>query len=169
VNAHIAAIENRSVVIEPQEILMSIKSYLLALAVGAASITMVVTSGDAQESSPIRLEPGLWTVVQKMSEDGRPVSEETKSICYAQDPVKAFLQQLDLDKNCTAQPALAGKTVTVSLVCKSPTSPSTAMAAEITIVLEDARHFTQSTQITWPSKSETHHMSDARQVGPCPN
>jgi hypothetical protein len=150
---------------------MSIKSYLLALAVCAASITMAVTSGDAQESSPIRLEPGLWTVVLKTTQDGQPVPDKTNSVCYAQDPVKAFLEQLDQDKKCTAQRALAGRTLTVSMVCKSPIS-ATAVATEITFVLEDARHFTQSMQITWTrpeSKSETYLMADARQVGPCPN
>jgi uncharacterized protein DUF3617 len=145
-----------------------------AVAIAAVGFVVGTCSPSPEQNNPhIRLEPGLWSVKMKMTQDGSPVGEATQSHCYTEaefdDPMHTFAPA-DQNKPCTVKHSVTGRTLRVTSTCKLPDG-TTELTQDITWVFEDTRHFTQSTRTvsTGPTeKTELMVTADFRLTGPCP-
>ena len=152
-----------------------IAATLLAAAIIAGAVSSFAA---AQDRPSIRLEPGLWKVLIKSSQDGKPLPDKTENRCYSaaefDDLVATFATPFP-DHDCTRNHAVSGKTLTLTATCKgeAPQGGTLLVRQEGSYVFEDARRFTGSliTTFTLPNQpSTTFSLSkNAEYVGPCPN
>jgi hypothetical protein len=132
----------------------------------------------AQERPSVRPEPGLWKVLLKFSQNGKPMSDKTESICYSaaqfDDLVATFATPFP-DHDCTRNHAVAGKTLTLTAACKedAPQGGTLSVTQEGSYVFEDAGRFTGSLVTTFapPNQPVTVISTSkaAERVGPCPD
>ena len=132
----------------------------------------------AQDHPSIKLEPGLWRVLIKTSQNGKPQPDKTENRCYSaaelDDLVKTFAT-LFADHDCTRSHAVSGKILTLSAACIEPAPQGGALVVngEGSYVFEDDKHFTGSvvTTFTMPNQPSTaiSLSKNAEYVSPCPN
>jgi hypothetical protein len=144
----------------------------------ALLIATLGSSVSAQDRSSIRLEPGLWRVLIKSSQNGKPLPDKTESRCYSaaefDDLAKTFAT-LFAEHDCTRSHAISGNTLTLSAACTSPAPQGGTLVVkgEGSYVFEDDKHFTSSVATTFamPNQPSTaiSLSKNAEYVSPCPN
>jgi len=132
----------------------------------------------AQDRPSVRLEPGLWKVLIKFTQDGKPLPDKTENRCYSaaeiDDPVTTF-GTLFANQACTRSHAIADKTLSFGATCTGPAPAGGTLfvKGEGSYVFEDARRFTsrQVTTFTLPNQPSTviSTTKEAEYAGPCPN
>ncbi len=132
----------------------------------------------AQDHPSIKLEPGLWRVLIKTSQNGKPQPDKTENRCYSaaefDDLVNTFAT-LFVDHDCTRHHTVEGKTLTLSAACTEPAPQGGTLVVngEGSYVFEDDKHFTSSvvTTFTLPNQPGTvvSLSKNAAYVSPCPN
>jgi hypothetical protein len=132
----------------------------------------------AQDVPSIKLEPGLWKVSTKTSQNGQPMPEKTENRCYSaaefSDLVKTFAT-LFADHDCTRNHAFSGKTLTLSAACSTPAPQggNLVVKGEGSYVFEDDKRFTSTVVSTFalPNQPTTAFSvtKSAEYVGPCSN
>src|ERR1700720_4556623 len=98
---------------------------MIRIAAGFFIATIFVAAASAlaaaQDRPSIRLEPGLWKVLTKFSQDGKPLPDKTENRCYSaadfDDLVTTFATPFP-DQDCTRNHAISGKTLTLTATCK---------------------------------------------------
>jgi hypothetical protein len=132
----------------------------------------------AQDVPSIKLEPGLWKVLTRTSQNGQSMPDKTENRCYSasefNDLVKTFAT-LFADHDCTRNHAFSGKTLTLSAACSTPVPQggSLVVKGEGSYVFEDDKRFTSTVISTFalPSQPSTAFTvtKNAEYVGPCTN
>src|ERR1700730_4975193 len=125
--------------------------FFLAMIVVAAASPFAA----AQDRPSIRLEPGLWKVLTKSSQDGKPLPDKTEKRCYSApefDDRATTFATLFADHDCTRTHAVSGKTLTLSAICNAPTPQGGTLVVkgEGSYVFEDDKRFTGSIVSTFP-------------------
>jgi hypothetical protein len=151
--------------------------------VAGLSITAILVAAmsplaSAQDRLSVRLEPGLWKVLTKFSQDGKTLPDKTENRCYSaaefDDLVTTFATPFP-DQDCTRNHAISGKTLTLTATCKgeAPQGGTLSVRQEGSYVFEDAGRFTGSlvTTFTLPNQPSTAFSTTkvAEHVGACPN
>ena len=149
-----------------------------SLSIAAISIAAASPLASAQDRLSVRPEPGLWKVLIKSSQDGKPMPDKTENRCYSaaefDDLVTTFATPF-ADHDCTRNHVVSGQTLTLTATCKSeaPQGGTLLVRQEGSYVFEDAGRFTGSlfTTFTLPNQpSIAFSMTKfAEHVGPCPN
>ncbi len=147
--------------------------WVAAILVAAAS-----SFAAAQEAVSVKPEPGLWKVLLKSTQDGKPLPDKTESICYSaaqfDDLVATFATPFP-DHDCTRNHTIAGMTLTLTAACKedAPQGGTLSVKQEGSYVFEDARRFTGALVTTFapPNQPSTVFSTTktAERVGSCPN
>jgi uncharacterized protein DUF3617 len=132
----------------------------------------------SRDAPSIKLEPGLWKVLTKTTQNGQAMPDKTENRCYSaaefSDLVKTFAT-LFADHDCTRNHAFAGKTLSLSAACNTPAPQggSLVVKGEGSYVFEDDKRFTSTIVSTFamPSQPSTAFSvtKTAEYVGPCPN
>jgi hypothetical protein len=130
----------------------------------------------AQDETSIKLEPGLWRLLTKSSQNGKALPEKTEDRCYSAAELDdlATTFKLFADHDCTRDHAVVGKTLTLAATCSapSPQGGTLVVKGEGSYVLEDDKHFTSSivSTFTLPSQPSITFSTtkNAEHVGPCP-
>jgi hypothetical protein len=145
----------------------------------AAALFLATMSSlaSAQEGTSIKLEPGLWRVLTKSSQDGKPLPDKTENRCYSAAELDdlATTFKLFADHVCTRNHAVVGKTLTLAATCSSPTPQGGILVVkgEGSYVFEDDKHFTSSivSTFTLPNQPSITFSTtkNSEHVGPCPN
>ncbi len=153
----------------------SLAATLLAAAIIAGAVSSFAA---AQDRPSIRLEPGLWKVLIKTSQNGKPLPDKSENRCYSvaefDDLVATFATPFP-DHDCTRNHAVSGKTLTLTATCKgeAPQGGTLLVRQEGSYVFEDARRFTGSLITTFTLRNQpstTFSLTkNAEYVGPCPN
>ena len=149
------------------------------LSVVAVFISAASPLASAQDRVAVRLEPGLWKVLTKSSQNGTPLPDKTENRCYSaaefDDLVATFATPFP-DKDCsTRDHAVAGNTLTLSATCKGegPQGGTLSVKQEGSYVFEDAKRFTGTLTTTFALPNQPSIVFSlskrAEQVGPCPN
>jgi hypothetical protein len=138
----------------------------------------VCSFASAQDRPSIRLDPGLWKVLIKTSQNGKPLPDKTENRCYSaaefDDLVATFATPFP-DHDCTRNHAVSGKTLTLTATCKgeAPQGGTLLVRQEGSYAFEDAKRFAGSliTTFTLPNQPSTTFSltKNAEYVGPCPN
>ena len=132
----------------------------------------------AQDRPSIKLEPGLWRVLIKTSQNGKPQPDKTENRCYSAaefDDLVATFATLFTDHVCTRSHAISGKILTLSAACTGPAPQGGTLVvkAEGSYVFEDDKRFTSSvvSTFTLPNQPGTviSLSKNAEYVGPCSN
>ena len=132
----------------------------------------------AQDRPSVRPEPGLWKVLLKFSQNGKPMPDKTENICYSaaqfDDLVATFATPFP-DHDCTRNHAVADKTLTLTASCKeeAPQGGTLSVKQEGSYMFEDAGRFLGSLVTTFapPNQPSTVFSTTktAERVGPCPD
>jgi hypothetical protein len=132
----------------------------------------------SRDAPSIKLEPGLWKILTKTTQNGQAMPDKTENRCYSvaefSDLVKTFAT-LFADHDCTRNHAFSGKTLTLSAACTAPVPQggSLVVKGEGSYVFEDDKRFTGTVVSTFamPSQPSTSFSvtKNAEYVGPCPN
>ena len=148
--------------------------------IAALSIAVAGLSAPAlaQDRPSVRLEPGLWKVLIKFSQDDKPLPDKTENRCYSaaevDDPVATFAT-LFPNQVCSRSHEVSDKTLAFAAVCTgaAPGGGTLSVKGNGAYVFEHARRFTsqQVTTFTLPNQPSTviTTSKDAEYVGPCPN
>ena len=155
---------------------------MIRIAAGLFTATILVAAvspfATAQDRPSIRLVPGLWKVLTKSSQDGKPLPDKTENRCYSAaefDDLAATFATLFADHDCTRSHAFSGHTMTLAATCSAPAPQGGTLTVkgEGSYIFEDDKRFTGSVVSTFmlPNQpgtifSVTKH---AEYVGPCPN
>jgi hypothetical protein len=150
----------------------------IAACLSIAAIFVASPIASAQDRPPVRPEPGLWKVLTKFSQDGKPLPDKTENRCYSaaefDDLVATFATPFP-DHDCTRNHAFAGKTLTLTATCKeaAPQGGTLSVRQEGSYVFEDAKRFTGTLATTFvpPNQPSTavSVTKVAEHVGSCPN
>jgi hypothetical protein len=147
------------------------------LFIAAILVAAVGSFASAQNSLSVRPEPGLWKVLTKFSQDGKPLPNKTEHRCFSaaefDDLVATFATPFP-DHDCTRNHAFSGKTLTLTAACKEEAPQGTlSVRQEGSYVFEDAKRFTGTLVTTFAplnQPSTTVSVTKAAEhVGPCPN
>jgi uncharacterized protein DUF3617 len=148
------------------------------LSMAAILIAAASSFASAQDRLSVRPEPGLWKVLIKFSQDGKPLPDKTENRCYSaadfEDLATTFATPFP-DQDCTRNHAISGKTLTLTAMCKgeAPQGGTLLVRQEGSYVFEDAGRFTSGlvTTFTLPNQPSTVFSTTkvAEHVGPCPN
>jgi hypothetical protein len=139
-------------------------------------VAAVNSSAAAQDRPSIRLEPGLWKVLTKSSQDGKPLPDKTENRCYSAaefDDLVATFATLFAEHECIRSHAFSGKTLTLSATCSGPAPQGGTLAVkgEGSYVFEDDKRFTSSVSSTFslPNQPSTTFLvaKNAEYVGLC--
>ena len=155
---------------------------MIRIAAGFVTAVICVAAASsiavAQDTASIKLEPGLWKVLTKTSQNGQPMPDKTENRCYSaaefSDLVKTFAT-LFTEHDCSRNHAFSGKTLTLSAACSAPTPQGGTLTVkgEGSYVFEDDKRFTGSlvSTFTLPNQPSTTFSvtKNAEYVGPCPN
>jgi hypothetical protein len=149
-----------------------------ALVTAMIGIAATCSLAIAQDPSTIKLEPGLWKVLTKTTQNGQAMPDKTENRCYStaefNDLVKTFAT-LFADHDCTRNHGFSGKTLTLSAACSAPAPQggNLVVKGEGSYVFEDDKRFTSSVVSTFalPSQPTTTFAvtKNAEYVGPCTN
>ena len=55
----------------------------IAACLSIAAIFVASPIASAQDRPPVKPEPGLWKVLTKFSQDGKPLPDKTENRCYS--------------------------------------------------------------------------------------
>jgi hypothetical protein len=148
------------------------------LSIAAIFIAAASSFASAQNSLSVRPEPGLWKVLLKFTQNGKPLPDKTESICYSaaqfDDLVATFATPFP-DHDCTRNHTIAGMTLTLTATCKedAPQGGTLSVKQEGSYLFEDAGRFLGSLVTTFapPNQPSTVFSTTktAERVGPCPN
>jgi hypothetical protein len=148
------------------------------LSIAAILIAAASPIASAQDRPSVRPEPGLWKVLIKFSQDGKPLPDKTENRCYSaaefDDLVTTFATPFP-DQDCTRSHGVSGKTLTLTATCKgeAPQGGTLLVKQEGSYVFEAAGRFTGSlvTTFTQPNLPTITFSTTkaAEHVGPCPN
>jgi hypothetical protein len=148
------------------------------LSVAAIFIAAASPIASAQNRPSVRPEPGLWKVLIKFSQDGKPLPDKTEDICYSAaqfDDLAATFAMPFPNHDCARNHAIADKTLTLTATCKedAPQGGTLSVRQEGSYVFEDAKRFTSTLVTTFmpPNQPSTavSVTKVAEHVGPCPN
>jgi hypothetical protein len=144
----------------------------------AAALLLATMSSpaSAQEGASVKLEPGLWRLLTKSSQNGKPMPDKTEDRCYSAAELDdlATTFKLFADHDCARNHAVVGKTLTLAATCSAPTPQGGTLVVkgEGSYVFEDDKHFTSSivSTFTLPSQPSITFstIKNAEHVGPCP-
>jgi hypothetical protein len=143
----------------------------------AMTFAAVSSFATAQDRPAIKLEPGLWKVLTKSSQDGKPLPDKTENRCYSAaefDDLVTTFATLFADHDCTRNHAISGKTLTLAATCSAPAPQGGTLVVkgEGSYVFESEKRFTSSVASTFtlPNQPSTAFSvtKDAEYVGPCP-
>ena len=90
--------------------------------IAALSIAVAALSTPAltQDRPSVRLEPGLWKVLIKFTQDDKPLPDKTENRCYSpaevDDPVATFAT-LFPNQQCSRSHEVSDKTLAFAAVC----------------------------------------------------
>jgi hypothetical protein len=152
----------------------------IAAALSSAAIFVAAAGSfvSAQDRLSVKPEPGLWKVLLKFSQDGKPLPDKTENRCYSaaefDDLVTTFATPFP-DHDCTRNHAFSGKTLTLNATCKdeAPQGGTLLVRQEGSYVFEDAKRFTSTLVTTFmPPNQPSIVVSTtkaAEHVGACPN
>jgi hypothetical protein len=148
------------------------------LSIAAIAIAAASSFASAQNGPSVRPAPGLWKVLTKFSQDGKPLPDKIENRCYSaaefDDLVATFATPFP-DHDCTRNHAFSGKTLTLTATCKeeAPQGGILSVRQEGSYVFEDAKRFTGTLVTTFapPNQPSTAVAVTkvAEHVGPCPN
>ena len=148
-------------------------AFCLSISIAALSAPAL-----AQDRPSVRLEPGLWKVQTKFTQNGAPLQEKIENRCYSaaevDDPAATF-GTLFPNQQCTRSHAVADKTLTFGATCTgpAPAGGTLSVKGEGSYVFEDTRRFSsrQVTTFTLPNQPSVviSTTKEAEYVGPCPN
>jgi outer membrane protein W len=133
---------------------------------------------NAQDASSIKLEPGLWKVVTKSSQDGKPLPDKAENRCYSAaefDDLAATFATLFADHDCSRSHAFSGHTMTLAATCSAPAPQGGTLTVkgEGSYIFQDDKRFTGSvvSTFTLPNQPSTTFSvtKHAEYVGPCAN
>jgi hypothetical protein len=148
------------------------------ICIAAACSPATAQDASSRDAPAIKLEPGLWKVLTKTTQNGQAMPDKTENRCYSaaefSDLVKTFAT-LFADHDCTRNHAFAGKTLTLSAACNAPAPQGGTLVVkgEGSYVFEDDKRFTSTVVSTFamPNQPSTAYSvtKNAEFVGPCPN
>ena len=146
-----------------------------------AGLAMVVAAAvspfaQAQDRLSIKPTPGLWKVVTRTSQNGKPMPDKSENRCYSAaefDDLVGTFATLFTNQQCSRTHAISGNTLTLGAVCSGPAPQGTLQVkAEGSYVFEDERRFTGSVDSTFtlPNQPSTSFSvsKSAEYTGPCP-
>ena len=149
-----------------------------SLSVAAFLIVAASPFAAAQEGVSVKPEPGLWKVLLKFTQNGKPMPDKTESICYSaaqfDDLVATFATPFP-NHDCTRNHTVAGMTLTLTATCKeeAPQGGTLSVKQEGSYMFEDAGRFLGSLVTTFapPNQPITVISTSkaAERVGPCPD
>jgi hypothetical protein len=151
---------------------------MIRISAAAIIVAAACSFAAAQDRTLIRPEPGLWKVLTKFSQDGKPLPDKTENHCYSAaefDDLAATFATPFPNHDCTRNHTFAGKTLTLSATCKeeAPQGGTLSVRQEGSYVFEDAKRFTGTLVTTFmpPNQPSTAVAVTklAEHVGPCPN
>jgi hypothetical protein len=147
------------------------------LSIAAILVAAAGSFAAAQDQLSARPEPGLWKVLTKFSQDGKPLPDKTENRCYSaaefDDLVTTFATPFP-DHNCTRSHSFAGKTLTLTAACKeeAPQGGTLSVTQEGNYVFEDPKRFTGMLVTTFSPPNQPRTVVSvtklAEHVGPCP-
>jgi hypothetical protein len=150
----------------------------IVVSIAATVVAAASSIAAAQDRASVQPEPGLWKVLTKFSQDGKPLPDKTENRCYSaaelDDLVATFATPFP-NHDCTRNHAFAGKTLTLTATCKeeAPQGGTLSVRQEGSYVFEDPKRFigTLVTTFTPPNQPSTavSVTKVAEHVGPCPN
>jgi hypothetical protein len=158
--------------------MIRIAAAFTALIFGAAASSFAVAQdGPSRDRPSIRLEPGLWKLMTKSSQDGKSMPDKTENRCYsaAEFDDLATTFALFADHDCIRTQVVSGKTLTVTATCNAPAPQGGTLLVkgEASYVFEDDRRFTGSVASTFTLSNQPSTTfavtKNAEYVGPCPN
>src|ERR1700730_7455547 len=119
------------------------------LSMAAILIAAASSFAPAQDRLSVRPEPGLWKVLIKSSQDGKPLPDKTENRCYSAaefDDLVTTFATLFTNQVCTRNHGFSGKTLTLAATCSGPAPQGGTLLvrAEGSYVFEDAGRFTSS-------------------------
>jgi hypothetical protein len=141
-------------------------------------IAAVGAVASAQNGPSVRPEPGLWKVLLKFTQNGKPLPDKTENRCYSAaefDDLGATFAMPFPDQDCIRNHAVSGKTLTLTATCKgeAPQGGTLLVKQEGSYVFEAAGRFTGSlvTTFTLPNQPDTviSTTKAAERVGRCSN
>ena len=139
---------------------------MIRIAAGFVTTVICVATASsiavAQDTASIKLEPGLWKVLTKTTQNGQSMPDKTENRCYSaadfDDLVTTFATPFP-NQDCTRNHAFAGKTLSLSAACNTPAPQggSLVVKGEGSYVFEDAGRFTSAlvTTFTLPNQPST--------------
>jgi hypothetical protein len=148
------------------------------LAIAAILVAAASPFAVAQDRLSVRPEPGLWKVLIKSSQGGKPLPDKTENRCYSAaefDDLVATFGTIFADHDCTRSHTVSGKILTFTATCNGPAPQGGTLlvTAEGSYVFEDARRFSSSLVTTFTSPNQPSVAvaltKNAEHVGPCPN
>jgi hypothetical protein len=147
------------------------------LFVAAIFVAAACSFAAAQDRTLVRPEPGLWKVLTKFSQDGKPLPDKTENHCYSAaelDDLAATFATPFPNHDCTRSHTFAGKVLTLTATCKEEAPQGTlSVTQQGSYVFEDAKRFTGTLITTFmpPNQPSTAVAVTkvAEHVGPCPN
>jgi hypothetical protein len=144
----------------------------------AISIAALGSLALAQDRPSVRLEPGLWKVLIKFTQNGAPLPDKTENRCYSaaevDDPAATFAT-LFPNQQCNRSHNISDKTLAFAAVCSGPAPGGGTLSVNANgyYLFEEPRRFTsqQITTFTMPNQTGTVIVTskEAEYVGPCPN
>jgi hypothetical protein len=146
-----------------------------------AAVFLLATMGPlarAQDRPAIKLEPGLWRVLTKTSQNGKALPDKTENRCYSAvefDDLVTTFGTLFADHDCDRTHSVAGKTLTMAATCSTPVPQGGTLVVkgEGSYVFEDERHFISSIVSTFVLPNQPSNAfsttKTAEQIGPCAN
>jgi hypothetical protein len=144
----------------------------------AISVAALSSAALAQDRPSVRLEPGLWKVLIKFTQNGQQLPDKTENRCYTaaevDDPVATFAT-LFPNQQCARTHAVADNTLSFAATCTgaAPAGGTLSVKGQGSYVFEDARRFTSSQVVTFTLPNQPNTViattKEAEYAGPCPN
>ena len=144
----------------------------------AASVAALSSAALAQDRLSVRIEPGLWKVLIKFTQNGQPLPDKTENRCYSaaevDDPVASF-ETLFPNQQCNRTHAVADNTLSFAATCTgpAPAGGTLSVKGQGSYVFEDARRFTSSQVVTFTLPNQPNTVisttKEAEYAGPCSN
>jgi hypothetical protein len=151
---------------------------MIRMAVGLLAVAFAAAGALAQDRPSVRLEPGLWKVLIKFTQNDKPLPDKSENRCYsaaeADDPVATFAAVFP-DHECSRAHHISDKTLAYAAVCSGPTPAGGTLSVKANgyYLFEHARRFTsqQITTFEVPNQPSTVIVTsrEAEYVGPCPS
>jgi hypothetical protein len=143
----------------------------------AISIALGVPA-QAQDRPSVRLDPGLWKVLTKFTQNDKPLPDKSESRCYSaaeiDDPITTFAA-LFPNQECRRSYNFSDKTLAFAAVCSGPAPAGGTLSVKANgyYLFEHTRRFTsqQITTFEVPNQPSTVIVTkkEAEYVGPCPD